>query len=151
MVAVTSDAADAAETNHHQDLTASSQFADLKKMEKKHMRTEIAIDGKHVSFYKNVNKNSNHQINDSKRRNIIWPDPKAKNNTASSSSSSSATGLCDCMMIIFSFLAAVGDLDEIRVLGPWAFTLQPDTPIYWLKAPDVHHCLIKARKKFTMI
>ncbi|KAF4677667.1 hypothetical protein FOL47_000128, partial [Perkinsus chesapeaki] len=39
--------------------------------------------------------------------------------------------------------------NEVCVLGPWCLTLQPDTPVYWLKCPELKHYLIKFRVHAT--
>ncbi|KAF4650207.1 hypothetical protein FOL46_001130, partial [Perkinsus olseni] len=36
-------------------------------------------------------------------------------------------------------------VEEACVLGAWNITLQPDTPVYWLKCPDLKQYLVKFR------
>lgn len=39
----------------------------------------------------------------------------------------------------------MGDVSDVKVLGSWNFTLQDDTPLYWLKCGNLEHYLLRAR------
>lgn len=39
----------------------------------------------------------------------------------------------------------MGTVSDVKVLGSWNFTLQDDTPLYWLKCGNLDHYLLRAR------
>lgn len=38
-----------------------------------------------------------------------------------------------------------GSVSDVKVLGEWNFTLQDDTPLYWLKCGNLEHYLLRCR------